>query len=331
MLAAVHRWSKCRRARRLAFAALAVLCVGLVASCGLRSATGAVLEAKPGLIRHYQSLEGVPITVAAKDFTEQLILGNMLSIVLHAAGARVTNLSNTPGSFGVRRALLTGEANIAPEYTGTGWINYLGHENPIKGAKQQWEAVNAADQVNGLTWLPPAPMNNTYTLAIRESEAERLGVTKLSDLKRLPRSALTFCIESEFASRNDGFVPMLHAYGLDLEDLAKITTLDTGVVYSATAQGECNFGEVFTTDGRIPALHLRLLEDDKHFFPLYNLTEVVDTSLINDHPELREIFAQLNPRLTNDTMRELNAQVDNNGRDPAIVAKDWLLQQKLLS
>ncbi|EUA93468.1 substrate binding domain of ABC-type glycine betaine transport system family protein [Mycobacterium ulcerans str. Harvey] len=126
-------------------------------------------------------------------------------------------------------------------------------------------------------------------------------------------------------------MPMLHAYGLDLEDLAKITTLDTGVVYSATAQGECTFGEVFTTDGRTPALHLRLLEDDKHFFPLYNLTEVVDTSLINDHPELREIFAQLNPRLTNDTMRELNAQVDNNGRDPAIVAKDWLLQQKLLS
>lgn len=105
MLATVHRWSKCRRARRLAFAALAVLCVGLVASCGLRSATGAVLEAKPGLIRHYQSLEGVPITVAAKDFTEQLILGNMLSIVLHAAGARVTNLSNTPGSFGVRRGV----------------------------------------------------------------------------------------------------------------------------------------------------------------------------------------------------------------------------------
>jgi osmoprotectant transport system substrate-binding protein len=311
--------------------AISLACALLAVGCGLRSASGAVLEAKPGIIKHYDSLEGVKITVAAKDFTEQLILGNMLSIILNAAGADVTNQTNTPGSFGVRQAMVKGTATVSPEYTGTGWINYLGNEEPIRNAKAQWEAVNEGDKVHGLTWLPPAPMNNTYAFAIRESEAQRLGVTKLSDLKRLSKNELTFCIESEFASRNDGFVPMLQAYGLSRNDIGRVTTLDTGVIYTATADGECNFGEVFTTDGRIPALKLRVLEDDKQFFPLYNLTEVINTELLTKHPELAEIFAQLNPRLTNETMLALNAKVDNHGDDPSIVARDWLIQQGLLT
>jgi len=308
-----------------------VACVVLVGGCGLRSASGAVLEADPGAVQHYESLEGVPITVAAKDFTEQLILGNMLSTILSTAGADVTNLTNTPGSFGVRQALLDGDADIVPEYTGTGWINYLGNEQPIKDEIAQWQAVDDADQVNGLTWLPPAPLNNTYAFAIREDAAERLGVTRLSDLTNLDRSDLTFCVESEFASRNDGFVPMLQTYGLTPADLGNVTTLDTGVIYTATADGVCNFGEVFTTDGRIPALNLRVLEDDMTFFPLYNLTEVIDSNLLAAHPELEEIFAQLNPKLTNETMLALNAKVDNDGDDPALVARDWLIEKGLVS
>ena len=314
-----------------AVALITAIVVASVTSCGLQSASGTVLEAAPGTIQHYDSLEGVPVTVAAKDFTEQLILGNMLSIILNAAGADVTNMTNTPGSFGVRQAMLSGDANISPEYTGTGWINYLGNESPIKDPTAQWQAVNEADQANGLTWLPPAPMNNTYAFAIRESEAQRLGVTKLSDLATLDRSELTFCVESEFASRNDGFVPMLQTYDLSRDQLGQVITLDTGVIYTATANGDCNFGEVFTTDGRIPALDLRVLEDDRQFFPLYNLTEVIDTDLLEAHPELAEIFGQLNPRLTNEVMLELNAEVDNEGRDPALVARDWLIEEGLLS
>lgn len=310
---------------------IAVLAGALVAGCGLRSSSGAVLEADPGTIGHYESLDGVPITVVAKDFTEQLILGNMVSIILNVAGADVTNMSNTPGSFGVREALLNGDGDISPEYTGTGWINYLGNEEPIKDEREQWLAVNEADRANNLTWLPPAPMNNTYAFAIRESEAQRLGVTTLSDLQRLDRSDLTFCVESEFASRNDGFEPMLATYGLNRNQLGRVITLDTGVIYTATANGDCNFGEVFTTDGRIPALNLRVLEDDRQFFPLYNLTEVVRTDLLEAHPELAEIFAQLNPLLTNEVMLALNAKVDHDGDDPALVARDWLVEQGLVS
>jgi len=311
-------------------AGLAIASTALV-GCGLRSASGAVLEARPGAIQHYDSLDGAKITVIAKDFTEQLILGNMVSIVLAAAGAEVTNLTNTPGSFGVRQAMLDGNADVSPEYTGTGWINYLGNEQPVKGAQAQWQAVNEADRANDLTWLPPAPMNNTYAFAIRESEAERLGVTKLSDLERLPKQELTFCVESEFASRNDGFVPMLATYGLTREGLGRVTNLDTGVIYTATANGDCNFGEVFTTDGRIPALNLRVLDDDRQFFPLYNLTEVIRTEVLEAHPELAEIFGQLNPLMTNEVMLTLNAKVDNDGEDPALVARDWLIEQGLLT
>jgi ABC-type oligopeptide transport system ATPase subunit len=149
--------------------------------------------------------------------------------------------------------------------------------------------------------------------------------------RHIDRSDLTFCVESEFASRNDGFVPMLQAYGLTRDALGRITHLDTGVIYTATANGDCNFGEVFTTDGRIPALNLRVLKDDKQFFPLYNLTEVIETDLLTAHPELADIIAQLNPKLTNETMMALNAKVDTDGDDPALVARDWLIQQGLLT
>jgi len=317
--------------RRRALTALCVLFVGLVAGCGLQSASGAVLEARPGAIGHYDSLKDVKLTVAAKDFTEQLILGNMFSTVLAAAGADVTNLTNIPGSFGARHAMTSGQANVSPEYTGTGWINYLGNENPVKGEEAQYLAVKDADAKNGLSWLPPAPMDDTYAFAIRESEAQRLGISKLSDLTKLSKADLTFCVESEFANRNDGFVPMLKTYGLTREQLGRVTNLDTGVIYTATANGDCNFGEVFTTDGRIPALGLRVLEDDRQFFPLYNLTEVINGDLLTAHPELAEIFGQLNPRITNEVMLSLNAKVDSDGDDPALVARDWLIDEGLLS
>jgi osmoprotectant transport system substrate-binding protein len=305
--------------------------IAVLTGCGLQSASGAVLEARPGLIGHYESLKGVKLTVAAKDFTEQLILGNMFSTVLAAAGAEVTNLTNIPGSFGARHAMTSGQANVSPEYTGTGWINYLGNENPVKGEEAQYQAVKDADAKNGLTWLPPAPMDDTYAFAVRESEAQRLGVAKLSDLTKLDKADLTFCVESEFASRNDGFVPMLKTYGLSRDQLGRVTTLDTGVIYTATADGQCNFGEVFTTDGRIPGLKLHVLEDDKAFFPHYNLSAVVNSKVLAEHPELAEIFSKLSPKLTNEVMLELNAKVDTDGQDPAIVARDWLIKEGLLT
>ncbi len=329
----VHRPVSGRgRRRRAALVGVALSVSALLAGCGLRSASGVVLPGEPAAIQHQSGLDGVHLTVAAKNFTEQLILGNMLSTALSVAGADVKNLTNTPGSFGVRAGLLDRNIDLSPEYTGTGWINYLGHENPVKGEKAQWLAVAKEDKAkNDLIWLPPTTVNNTYAFAIRESKAKQLGITKLSQLKKLPKKELTFCVESEFASRNDGFIPMLKAYDMKKSDLAKVTLLDTGVIYTATAKGStCNFGEVFTTDGRIPRLHLRVLEDDRHFFPLYNLTQVVQGTVLRAHPEIKGIMAKINAKLNNDVMQQLNAKVDVDGQDPAIVARQWLVDEGLI-
>jgi osmoprotectant transport system substrate-binding protein len=299
---------------------LALSALALASACGSNSAAGGSGD-----------LEGLTGTIGSKDFSEQYILAYITGELLNANGADVDVNTQLVGSANVRQALENGDFIGYWEYTGTSWITYNGETTPITDPQEQFEAVKEADAAHGIAWLDPAPMNNTYAFAIREAEAERLGVTKLSDLARLDRSDLTFCVESEFASRNDGFVPMLQAYGLTRDALGRITHLDTGVIYTATANGDCNFGEVFTTDGRIPALNLRVLEDDKQFFPLYNLTEVIETDLLTAHPELAEIFAQLNPKLTNETMMTLNAKVDSEGDDPALVARDWLIQQGLLT
>jgi osmoprotectant transport system substrate-binding protein len=317
------------RARRLLTTGLITgALVAAVAGCGLQNSNGFIAAAEPGTIEKYDSLEGVPITVGAKDFTEQLILGNMLATILQTAGADVTNRTNIAGSNGVRNALLNRTVDISPEYTGTGWISYLLHDEPVKGEEEQWRATAEEDlEKNQLVWLKPAPMNNTYAFAMGPEATERLGITKLSQIQDLPIEERTFCVEDEFYSRNDGFGPMLEEYGLKLGDSVpddQVLRLDTGVVYTAAAQGDCNFGEVFTTDGRIPALELTSLEDDKEFFPLYNLTEVIQEDLLQEHPELEEIFAQLNPKLTNEVMLELNARVDVEGEEPSLVALDWL-------
>ncbi|MDN5853187.1 MAG: glycine/betaine ABC transporter substrate-binding protein, partial [Actinomycetia bacterium] len=265
--------SHASRIRRVGSALIGVLALAVAAGCGLKPANSGVLEADPGSVQHYDSLEGVDITVASKEFTEQLVFGNMIATVLTAAGAQVTNRSGTTGSSNVRRGLTDGTFEITPEYTGTGWITYLGHSKPItESAKAQWEAVAEEDKKkNNLIWLPPAPMNNTYAFAMGPDAAEELSnVSKLSDLKSLPPEELTFCVDTEFLSRNDGFKPMLEHYGLKFSDVES-TTLGIGQIYQATAQGDCNFGEVFTTDGRIKALDLPVLEDDKKFFPLYNM------------------------------------------------------------
>lgn len=298
-----------------------------LAACGLQPATSGVEEAEPGSIPHYDSLDGVPITVGAKDFTEQIVLGNLISTVLATAGADVTNRSNTAGSATVRKAMLAGEFDIAPEYTGTGWITYLGHPKPIPDEKKQWQAVAKEDKAdNDLVWLPPAPMNNTYAFAMGPDAADELGISTLSEMADLPKEDLTFCVDSEFASRDDGFVPMLEHYGLSESDVTA-KTLGVGQIYQATAEGACNFGEVFTTDGRIQALDLTVLEDDKHFFPLYNMTEVVNGELLNEHPEIADIFAKINPKLTNEALQDLNGRVDVDGQDPAKVALDWLKEE----
>jgi osmoprotectant transport system substrate-binding protein len=327
------RTSRARLAR-LAAPLLAVTVV--LTGCGLQTATQYTPAASPGTIQPLDGAYGHQIVVGSKNYTEQLVLGKIAVIALQVAGFDVVDRTNIPGSVPARQGMVNAEVDMEWEYTGTAWLAYLGETAPIPDPREQYLAVRDAEVANGLTWLPPAPANNTYAFAVRsEAAAELDGITSLSQLAELPVEERTFCVESEFASRNDGLVPMLDTYGLQLGDPQgvprdNIRTLDTGAVYEATDQGACNFGEVFTTDGRIKALDLTVLEDDRVFFPNYNVAPVLLTPTLEEHPELADLFAEITPLLTNDVLQDLNARVDVDGEDPGDVALDWMVSEELV-
>jgi osmoprotectant transport system substrate-binding protein len=325
------------RLRAAAGAALVLLLGAGLSGCGLEAATSYVPASAPGSIRPLDGADGASIVVGSKNFTEQLILGKIAVIALQTAGFDVVDRTNIPGSVPARKGMTGGSIDMEWEYTGTAWLSYLGETKPIPDAHQQWAAVRKADLANGLTWLPPAPMNNTYAFAVRSEAVDDLGgISKLSQLAAVPVEQRTFCVESEFASRNDGLVPTLKTYAVPLGDpqgvpRGNIRTLDTGAVYEATDEGACNFGEVFTTDGRITALDLTVLDDDKQFFPKYNVSAVLQTSTLEAHPELKGLFGKITPLLTNDVMQRLNARVDVDGEQPGDVALDWMVSKGLVS
>lgn len=303
--------------------------------CGLSPSTGVVPASAPGSIQLIPDLpEDAKATVSSKSFTEQLIVGKIAVIALQTAGFNVTDMTNVPGSQPVRELVLSNSANVVWEYTGTAWLTYLGHEDPVIGSEAQWEAVRDEDAENGIFWGPPAPMNNTYAMAMNEEVTERLGVTKLSELKDLDQADLTFCVDPEFNSRRDGLTPMLEDIGLsrgsDVPE-SNIGLYDVGAIYTATATGACNFGEVFTTDGRIKALNLTVLEDDIQYFPSYNMAPMINAEFNAQWPQVAEIMASIAPLLTDEVLQDLNAQVDVDGREPADVAFEWMVQEGLVT
>ncbi|WP_061017680.1 glycine betaine ABC transporter substrate-binding protein, partial [Microbacterium sp. CCH5-D1] len=229
--------------RTIASASLAAIAAGtlLLAGCSSSSAGGSGAQG--------DELEGLTGEIGSKDFSEQYILAYMTAELLNAHGADVEANTKLVGSANVRQALENDQFLGYWEYTGTSWITYNGNTAPVQGAEAQFDAVKKADAENGIAWLDPAPFNNTYAFAIRQSEAEKLGVKTLSDVAKLPGADQTFCIESEFSTRDDGWPGLKAAYGFDAPD-ANVTMLDTGVIYTATQKGDdCNFGEVFQTDG----------------------------------------------------------------------------------
>jgi osmoprotectant transport system substrate-binding protein len=325
--------------KRLLTGALAASFAAVLTGCGIGLGTAGGYTrsgALAGPVADVHGLDAASFSVGSKNFTEQILLGKMTVILLKSAGAEVTDLTNIPGSAAARQAQLAGQVQLAWEYTGTAWLTYLGHAKPIPDSHEQYVATRDEDlKKNDLVWLPPAPLNNTYTMAVNEATAKKYGITKLSQMSKIPAAQRTFCVESEFTNRPDGLKGMLETYGLPLGapngiPRSNLRTLQTGAIYDAVAKGACTFGEVFTTDGRIQALNLTPLEDDKSFFPKYNASLVVRKEVLDDHPEIEQLFAPLAERLTNDAISKLNAEVDVEGREPADVAWDWLKQEGLV-
>ncbi|MDQ0776924.1 osmoprotectant transport system substrate-binding protein [Streptomyces aurantiacus] len=317
-------WRTALAATRGALVSGALLAV--VSGCGLTSGSPMVDDVKPGSVGRGQPLKGADLTVTSKEFTEQLVLGAIMGIAFEAAGADVLDRTGIQGSIGAREAVKSGDADAMYEYTGTAWITYQGNSDPIPEPDKQWEAVRAADLKNGLTWLAPSALNNTYALAMNQADFKKYGTKTLSEVAALATSdpgAVTVCVESEFANRADGMPGMEEAYGMKLPG-GNITQMDTGIIYTQVAKGSCTYGEVFTTDGRVKSMNLAVMADDKKFFPNYNVAPEINSKTLKKYPAIAAILDPVTERLDNDVAQELNAKVDVDGQDPHAVALDWM-------
>ena len=325
--------TKARRSTRWLAALFAAMLALTLAACEVDDATDDVTDdpddpdAQGSLAQDYD-LSGAELTVGSKEFTEQLVLGHIARLALEEAGASVNDQIGLAGTAIVREALLAGEIDLYWEYTGTGWITHLGETEPVEGAEAQYEAVAERDlEENGIRWLEPGPFDNTYAVAVHESAAQEFDLSQLSDLQRLldenPEEA-TFCVASEFVTRDDGLPGMEDHYGIDFPQ-DNLVLLDEGAIYSEVAQRDnCNLGEVFATDGRIAALDLVVLEDDEEFFPAYNPSVTVRDEVYQEWPDLGEMFPEIAAQLDTETMQDLNARVDELGEFPEEVAEDFL-------
>jgi osmoprotectant transport system substrate-binding protein len=277
-----------------------------------------------------KALDGVKVSVGSKEFDEQLVLGQLTIKMMCAAGADVKDETNTKGSTQTRKKLIDGVTDVVWEYTGTGWINYLGHDKPITDPQAQYDAVKKEDLAkNKLVWGPLGPFNNTYAFATTDEFAEKNGLKSHSDMaayiKKNPSS--TVCVESEFAARPDGYPGFKKTYGITG---GKLKSLGTGVVYTQVDQGNCDFGEIFTTDGRLAALGLTVLDDDKGYFPLYNGVPVTRADFDKEHPEMLKVLEPLTKELTTDVMTELNKKISSDGEPADKIAEDFLKEKGFL-
>lgn len=268
----------------------------------------------------------VTVRVGSKSFTEQLILGNMTYFILEDAGYDVQDEIGLTSTQVVRDGLEGGDVDVYWEYLGTGWIEILGNEESSPDKQELYEAVRDADAENGIAWLEPADFNNTYAIATNQENADEYDLESVSDIGRLldeDPDAVSFCSGGEFRTRPDGLPGVQETYGFEIPS-GQVADVADALVYPQVADGECMFGSVFATSGEISFLDLVVLEDDEASWPLYYGAPTIDQELLDENPQIAELLAPLAAALDQDTMTELNAEVDVEERDPEEVAETWL-------
>ena len=276
-----------------------------------------------------------PLVMATKSFTEQHILSAMTVLWLQKKGFEVVPKRNIATTIG-RNALLNKQIDMVWEYTGTSLIIF-NHINQPMSSQQAYETVKKLDAKLGLVWLNPAPMNNTYAFAMTRERAEKEGISTMSQLvakieqvrKSDPDHNWRLGLDLEFSGRSDGMKPLQKTYNLAL-DRPQIRQMDPGLVYNAIRDGFVDAGLIYTTDGRVKGFDLKVLEDDKHFFPSYNVTPVVRQDVLASHPGLDTALNQLSAQINDEAITELNKRVDIDHESPEKVARDFLHSKNML-
>lgn len=286
------------------------------------------------------------IVVGSKNYAEQLILGEMLALMLEGAGYPVERQLNLGGTAVAHEGLAAGELDVYVEYTGTGLIAILGQELPASEATPEADASPEAgatpesmvindpaydivaeaypDQF-GIEWLEPLGFNNTFAIIVRQETADEYGLETISDLEPLAGD-LILGSDPEFAVRPDGLPGFEDVYF----GFAGVQIVDVGLLYASINQGEVDVSVGASTDGRIPAFDLMILEDNKSFFPPYYAAPIVRQDLLEESPEVAEILNQLSGQISNEEMQAMNYDVDEGRMEPIDVARDFLVEKGVL-
>lgn len=274
-------------------------------------------------------LSGVSVAVGSKDFDEQLILGHIIAEAFEAAGAETDSRIALGGTGVVRDALRAGEIDTYVEYNGVAWTEHLGRDDPASDGKRLTEDVRELDlKDNEIVWLGRAPLNNALGFVagptLVEKNGEAFDVDSMAaHLEEDPKA--TLCMTGNFSVRADGLALWEDATGYEVPD-AQRRILDPGLIFTETESGACSFGEVYSTDGRIPALDLTLVEDPG-VMVIHNPSVTIRKDVYDEAPEAFDAIAEtvLAP-LDTPTMAELNRKVAVDGEAPAQIAREYLAE-----
>lgn len=268
------------------------------------------------------------ITIGSKDFAEQLILGEIYALLLEDNDLEVERSLNLGGTAIAHEALVKGDIDLYPEYTGTGLLAILSMET-MSDSEEVYRIVSEeyASQFD-LVWLDQAPMNNTQALATSQEFSAEHNMTTISQMVEMA-DMIRLAAVPDFEEREDGLVGLREVYG-DFE-LQEFLVFDPGIKYEAFLNGEADVVHAFGTDGQIGGYDLVVLEDDKGLWPPYHVAPVVRQDTLDENPEIADILNEVQALLTGEVMIAMNWAVEGpDQREPEDVARDFLIEHGLI-
>lgn len=300
---------KNRKARRIGFSAFSVvaLTAGL-SGCGSSGANNTIV-------------------IGGKNFTEQLIMSNVLQQLIHHDDPKLNIVMKDNLDTDIAwNAMKTKKVDLYVEYTGTGLVNILKDKTTTDPQTAYNEVKKQFQSKYHITWLKPIGFNNTYAMVMRQSEAKRLGIT--TDSQMAAQSG-NFVLGSEqaFITRHDALPAMKKLYGTHFKS---VKSMQIGLKYAALKDKKVDVIDGYSTDPQIPEFHLIVLKDDKHLFPPYYAVPIIQDSTLKAHPELKGILNKLAGTLTDSGMQHLNYLADVKHETPAQVATGFLKSKGLI-
>lgn len=272
---------------------------------------------------------GNSVTIGTKDFGESVVLGEIFSqLIEEKTDLKVNRKLNMGGTFVCFEAIKKGDIDIYPEYTGTGLTAQL-KMDVISDPDQAYDVVaEEFDKQFDIKWLEPLGFNNTYTLAVSNEVYEEYGLETFSDLAKVSEN-FVFGAEHEFFDRQDGYDGLVDFYGIKFKGEPK--KMNVSLKYQAIGNGDMDVTDAFATDGPIQQYNLKVLDDDKGFFPPYYAAPIIRKDTLADNPELEEVLNLLAGAIDDAAMTELNYRIDVEGIDIEVVAKEFLQEKGLIN